>query len=184
MAGRTDAGRRQNAAAWGPDPGRRLDEVRLPVDGPGRVRSSAGRLGLRGLVGLLTSADVFAGNDSGPRHLAEAVGTPTVGIYWIGNAMMAAPLGRGRHRLHLGWVTHCPRCGADVTQVGWTAADCGHVFGLVDAVRPQDVYADVLSLVEQRRTAGPHGWPPGPVDRHGQEPSASWQTSSSRTSQP
>ena len=147
------AARKEPAGAWGPDPGRALDRVPPLADGPGVVRSVAGLLELGGLVGLLASCDAMVGNDSGPRHLAQAVGTPTVGIYWIGNAMMAAPLGRAEHRLHLGWVTHCPRCGHDVTQLGWTGGDCGHVFGLVDAVRPQDVYADVLSLVELRRDA-------------------------------
>jgi len=122
-------------------------------DGPGGIRSVAGDVGLPGLVGLLAASDVFVGNDSGPRHLAQAVGTATVGIYWIGNAMMAAALGRADHRLHLGWVTHCPECGSDVTQLGWTTGDCGHNFPLTSSVRPQDVYADVLSLLELRRAS-------------------------------
>jgi len=145
--------RNEPAAAWGPDPGRRLHEVPMQGDGPGGIRSVAGDVGLPGLVGLLAASDVFVGNDSGPRHLAQAVGTATVGIYWIGNAMMAAALGRADHRLHLGWVTHCPECGSDVTQLGWTTGDCGHNFPLTSSVRPQDVYADVLSLLELRRAS-------------------------------
>ncbi len=38
-------------------------------------------LSLRMLGGILQSAAVFAGNDSGPRHLAVAVGTPTVTLF-------------------------------------------------------------------------------------------------------
>ena len=140
------AGRREPAGAWGPDPGIDLERVDPLSDGPGTIRSLAGRLSLSGLVGVLAGADVMVANDSGPRHLAEAVGTPTVGLYWIGNAMMASPLARGRHRIHLGWATHCPTCGHDVTRLNGPP-DCGHVFCLTDGVRAQDVYADALALV-------------------------------------
>lgn len=142
--------RHEPAGAWGVDPGTDLARVPALGQGPGTVRSVAGRLSISGLVGLLAGCDVMVGNDSGPRHLAEAVGTPTVGIYWIGNTVMAAPLGRALHRIHNGWATHCPVCGNDVTQLGWTAGDCGHEFPLNDGVRPQDVYADVLGLLALR----------------------------------
>jgi ADP-heptose:LPS heptosyltransferase len=39
------------------------------------------RLGIRQTTALLGSLAVFAGNDSGPRHLAVAVGTPTVTLF-------------------------------------------------------------------------------------------------------
>ncbi len=149
---RADAARAEPAGAWGPDRGRDLSHVKPMAATPGRVRSLAGKLNIPGLVGVLEAADVLVGNDSGPRHLAQAVGTPTVGIYWAGNAIMAAPLARAEHRVHLGWTTRCPVCGADVSQVGWTAQKCRHVFPLTDAVRPQDVYADVLDLLDERRS--------------------------------
>lgn len=142
------AGRDQPAAAVGPDAGRDLSSVRPYATGPGRLRSLAGRLSLPALVGVMAAADVVVADDSGPRHLAQAVGTSTVGIYWAGNALMASPLGRARHRIHIGWTTHCPVCGVDVTQVGWTAQECEHTFPLVDSVRAQDVYADVLDLAD------------------------------------
>jgi len=37
---------------------------------------------LSALVGLLARAGLVVANDSGPLHLAGAIGTPTVGIYW------------------------------------------------------------------------------------------------------
>lgn len=117
------------------------------------VHVLAGKLGLPGLVGVLEQADVMLGNDSGPRHLAQAVGTRTVGIFWVGNMIMAAPLERSRHRVHLGWVTRCPECGIDVTQVGWTAPRCSHVFPLTSEVRVQDVYDDVVDLANAARQA-------------------------------
>ena len=115
--------------------------------GDGQVSSVAGMLGLGELAALLARADAVLANDSGPRHLAQALGAPTVGIYWAGNALTAGPLGRGRHRVHLSWVTNCPVCGADVTQVGWTAPRCPHDDSLVAGIRPDGVYADVRSLL-------------------------------------
>ncbi|WLQ08427.1 glycosyltransferase family 9 protein [Arthrobacter oryzae] len=115
--------------------------------GAGLVRSIAGEADLGTLAALLVRADVMVANDSGPRHLAQALGTPTVGIYWAGNLINAGPLGRSLHRVHLSWVTHCPECGADVTQVGWTAPRCAHDSSLVAGVRPENVYSDVRLLM-------------------------------------
>jgi ADP-heptose:LPS heptosyltransferase len=120
-----------------------------PAAGTGSrsVASVAGKLGLGELAALLARADAVLANDSGPRHLAQALGTATVGIYWVGNALTSAPLGRGRHRLQLSWTTHCPVCGADVTQVGWTAPRCPHDECLVADIQPAGVYEDVRSLL-------------------------------------
>jgi len=116
------------------------------MDDGGSIRSVAGRLTLAELSAVLRASDVMLGNDSGPRHLAQAVGTPTVGIYWVGNLIMAGALGRTMHRVHLSWTTHCPECGTDLTQVGWTAPRCGHEFPLTEQVRAEDVYADLAQL--------------------------------------
>jgi ADP-heptose:LPS heptosyltransferase len=110
------------------------------------IESLAGKLSLGELAALLAGSSVVLANDSGPRHLAQALGTPTVGIYWTGNAINAAPLGRSLHRIHLGWATRCEVCGVDVTQVGWTAPRCPHNESTVKAVEPAEVYEDVLQL--------------------------------------
>jgi ADP-heptose:LPS heptosyltransferase len=57
----------------------------------GDAADLAGRLGLGGLVGLLEQATLLVGNDSGPRHLAAAVGTATVAVHWVS---ALAPMGR------------------------------------------------------------------------------------------
>ncbi|RLV55491.1 glycosyltransferase family 9 protein [Aeromicrobium phragmitis] len=115
-------------------------------EAPGRLRSLAGKLDLGELCAVLEACAVVIGNDSGPRHLAQAVGTPTVGIYWLGNVINAGALGRSRHRVHMSWVTHCPVCGIDVTQVGWTAERCPHDESLVAGISAAAVYEDVAQL--------------------------------------
>lgn len=111
------------------------------------VRSVAGTLDLPQLVGVLAEADVVLANDSGPRHIAQALGTATVGLFWFGNAVNAAPFTRERHRILLGWTTRCPVCGADVTQVGWTAERCPHDPSFLTDIQPEAVLAEVRSLL-------------------------------------
>lgn len=73
----------------------------------------AGKLSLGGLAALYERCDLVVANDTGPRHLAAAVGTATVGIYWCGNLINAGPLSRHRHRPLVSWTPACPACGAD-----------------------------------------------------------------------
>jgi ADP-heptose:LPS heptosyltransferase len=112
-----------------------------------RIRSLAGRLDLSALVGVLAEAAVVLANDSGPRHLAQAVGARTVGIFVFGNTINAMPFGRGRHRIRLGRITRCPVCGRDATQIGWTAERCEHDPSYVADVPVDDVLEDVRALL-------------------------------------
>ena len=45
------------------------------------LRSWAGKLSLKRTAGLLAAADVFVGCDTGPLHMAVAVGTPVVALF-------------------------------------------------------------------------------------------------------
>lgn len=112
-----------------------------------RVDSVAGQAPLGDLVPQLVRAALVVANDSGPRHLAQAAGTPTVGVYWCGNVVNAGSLSRARHRVHLGWTTRCPVCGTDVTQVGWSAERCPHDPSFVADVTVDAVLADARQLL-------------------------------------
>ncbi|MHC6593761.1 glycosyltransferase family 9 protein [Arthrobacter sp. C152] len=118
------------------------------------VTSVAGTLDMAALVALLGKADAVVANDSGPRHLAQALGVPTVGIFWVGNIINAGALGRTMHRVHASWMTACPTCGIDVTQVGWRAPRCPHDDSLVADITVRDVHEDVRSLVATRSATG------------------------------
>ena len=91
-----------------------VDAVVSLATGP--VTGLAGVLGLGGLAGLYSRCALVVSNDTGPRHLAQAVGAPTLGLFWCGNAINAAPATRSRHRVLLSWTLHCPECGADCTR--------------------------------------------------------------------
>ncbi len=134
---------------------------------PNRVSSLAGRISIAELVDLVAGSALMIANDSGPRHLAQAVGTPTVGLYWFGNVINSGPLSRGRHRIQIGWTTACATCGADCTQVGWTAERCPHDDSLVADIGTAAVLADAFDLLDAYGTTGEVALPAG---LHGSEP--------------
>ena len=101
-----------------------------------------GRLDLSALIGLLSCAAVVVGNDSGPIHLAAAVGARTVGIYWCGNMINGAPLTRTRHRQAIAWAVRCPVCGVDNVH-----KQCNHRDSFVAEVPADEVLGYVMDLV-------------------------------------
>jgi ADP-heptose:LPS heptosyltransferase len=109
-----------------------------------------GRTDLGTLAAVLRRCAVVVGNDSGPVHLAQAVGAATVGLYWCGNAINAAPDTRTRHRPLLSWTVHCPVCGVDCTPVGHPhrpGDGCGHRPSFLDQIPVAEVLEEVRSLL-------------------------------------
>ncbi len=58
-----------------------------------------GRTGLKELVGVLSRLDLLLTNDSGPMHLASALGTPLLAVFGSSDWRETAPAGPARHRL-------------------------------------------------------------------------------------
>jgi ADP-heptose:LPS heptosyltransferase len=64
---------------WGPGERETAETVRrLSRD---RARVAPPTESVRDLVGLIRRADVFVGSDSGPTHIADALGVPTVALF-------------------------------------------------------------------------------------------------------
>jgi ADP-heptose:LPS heptosyltransferase len=103
----------------------------------------AGRLCLGGLTGLLDRCALAIGNDTGPIHLARAVGTPTVAVYWVGNLLNAGPVGRRRHRAAVSWILDCPVCGVPALE-----RRCPHDPSFVASVPVEEVAEQALDLLE------------------------------------
>ncbi len=65
----------------GPDDVDVADALMEMVQHPDAVASMAGKTSLADLPRLLKTCVLYIGNDSGPKHIAAAVGIPTVGIH-------------------------------------------------------------------------------------------------------
>jgi ADP-heptose:LPS heptosyltransferase len=122
--------------------------VRLAGYAGGLISSAAGRTSVNGLVGLLAAANLVVANDSGPRHLAQALGTPTASVYWVGNLINAGPQRRRLHRVQIAWRPDCPVCGADGTNP--FGRHCDHSVTWVDSVPSEAVLADARDLLAGR----------------------------------
>ncbi len=100
------------------------------------------RLSLGGLAALLSQSRLLISNDTGPLHLAIAVGTPTVGIYWAWNLMDYGPLTRSHHRPLVSWNFTCPACGQNQSQ-----HFCEHSDSLVAGLSEANVLASAMELL-------------------------------------
>lgn len=58
-----------------------------------RAISFAGNLQIRQLAACIEQCDLFVTNDTGPMHIAAAVGTPTVSLFGPGNHIRFQPIG-------------------------------------------------------------------------------------------
>ena len=103
------------------------------------------RLSLNGLTGLLSRCKVVISNDSGPLHLAAAVGAATVGIYWCGNLITAGGITRTFHRPIASWRLNCPVCDRDCIY-----NPCNHQVSFVADISVQEVIDTALDLLAMR----------------------------------
>ena len=76
-----------------------------------RLHSVAGRTSLPELAGIFDKSLLVAGVDSGPLHLAVAVGRPTVHIYGPSDATTYGPWGDPRNHRIISAGLHCRSCG-------------------------------------------------------------------------
>lgn len=65
-----------------------------------RVESAAGRLSVEGLVALLDRSAALASNDTGPVHLASALGRPVLALFGPNTPVLYGPLSAGSRALH------------------------------------------------------------------------------------
>jgi ADP-heptose:LPS heptosyltransferase len=104
------------------------------------------RLSLRGLCGLIERAAVMVSNDTGPLHLALAIGTPCVGIFWLTNLLSGTPLRQGVLRAALAVRVDCPVCGAENLRTR-----CPHNESFVAEVPVEEVTNMATSLLRAGR---------------------------------
>lgn len=82
----------------GPAEATRVERTVAAV-GEGAV-ALAGRFSVPGLVALLADADVLASNDTGPVHIASALGTPVLAFYGPNTPVLYGPLSPGSRAFH------------------------------------------------------------------------------------
>ncbi len=87
------------------------------VDAARRVRDHmvsepldlAGKTSLGGLAAIIERLDLFVSNDTGPAHMADALGTPSVTLFGPADPRRWAPLDRSLHPI-VRWPVECSPC--------------------------------------------------------------------------
>ena len=116
------------------------DELPIITEIQTRMRgesiSIAGKTNLTQLASILHAADVFIGNDSGPMHLAAAVGTRTLGLYGPGDPTRFGPAGEKCQTIRR--KADCP-CSGVTCQFG--EAGCMSKIQVTDVIQSLEVAA-------------------------------------------
>lgn len=87
-----------------------VEEVLRSIENKGGIESVAGKTSLKQLCEILASAKVTLTTDSGPAHLANALGTQTVVLFGAGNENNTAPYNKeAAQTLRLGKLS-CEPC--------------------------------------------------------------------------
>jgi hypothetical protein len=111
-----------------------VDAIRRGVKA--RTYSVAGGLGLSGLAALIDDASLLISNNTGPAHIAAALGTPVVGLYALTNPQHTPWKVASRVLFH---DVPCKFCYKSVCPRGTN--DC------LASVSPQDVVAAAMELL-------------------------------------
>ena len=96
------------------------DEIQIITDIQARMRGAsiniAGETTFTQLASILHKCNIFIGNDSGPMHLAAAVGIHTIGLYGPGDPTRFGPVGAKCQTIRR--KLDCPPCSGTTCRFG------------------------------------------------------------------
>jgi lipopolysaccharide heptosyltransferase I len=128
---------------WGPGEEELAREVEAGCLGSATLAPAGDLLDL---AALISRASAFVGNDTGPMHLAWAVGTPVVGLFGPTDPALNAPPGEAHKILYAG----PPRRPGERRPRRPL---------YLDGIRPDEVEAAVLEILQRSGAASPGGVP-------------------------
>ncbi|HKE00457.1 MAG TPA: glycosyltransferase family 9 protein [Planctomycetota bacterium] len=119
--------------------------IRLRCVDPDRVDDLAGALSIDGLLAVLERAAVVVTNDSGPLHLAGALGRPVIAMYGPETPVMYAPLAPAATVLY-----RPPACSPCINVHENKLASChyGHPLCL-ERISPEEVLVATVSALRR-----------------------------------
>jgi ADP-heptose:LPS heptosyltransferase len=104
------------------------------------VTTLVGRTSLSQLPAVLRACDLYVGNDSGPKHMAAALGVPTIGIH--SGSVDAGEWGPvGPHALTVRRDVTCSPCYLA------RAADCHRALACLEGIGVRDVFEACVRML-------------------------------------
>lgn len=124
-----------------------IEDVLNRVANQERITNLCDKLSLGGMTGLLSLADLMVSNDTGPLHLARALETPSVGIFWTVNCLTAVWPNSNFHRSLIAWDPYCPLCGTDCVQPNFEHEHCDHETSFTAYIKVEEVKKALQNLL-------------------------------------
>ncbi len=116
---------------------------------PQRVVNLAGLTGLSQLAGLISQCDVLVTNDSGPMHIADAIGVPVVALFGSTSEVVTGPYrfsNAEQKEARLGRIIHkhvpCSPC---------YQRTCPIDFPCMKKIEADEVYEVVMQVVDAKK---------------------------------
>jgi len=104
----------------------------------GRAISMAGRTGLKELITLISGARFFISNDTGPMHIAAALGIPVFALFGPANPVRTGPYGTLHTVIHKD--LDCSPC--------YRQKPCSH-WSCMEELSVAEVRASILSFIDR-----------------------------------
>jgi lipopolysaccharide heptosyltransferase II len=105
-----------------------------------------GRTDLLTLAGVLERCDLFVGNDSGPMHIAAALGVKTIGLFGPSSPERFGPY--GDHCLAIRPKIDCPPCMSHRCRL--------RPGGCMDEINVEEILLSALKLLRHQLAGDPH----------------------------
>lgn len=119
---------------------------------PGRVFNLAGTLGVEQLAALMERSAAVVSNDSGPLHLAVALGCPTVSFFGPETPTRYGPRGGAHSVFYRG-----PSCSPCIEPDAASSFRCPRGQECLVSIGSDEVLARVLEIVREARVPGSDG---------------------------
>lgn len=117
----------------------RVQQVIQGIAMPEGIVDFSGKTTLRELAMLLRDADLVISNDSGPTHLANAVGTPVITFFGAGNPAETAPFSQ-EHAIVLNKHLVCSPCVNNVCKFGTVRC--------LEQISADEIYQAVIDVLQ------------------------------------
>jgi predicted lipopolysaccharide heptosyltransferase III len=125
-----------------PDERERAEEIRKRSRA--NVFNLAGRTSIGELPGILKACDLLITGDTGPLHIAAAVGTPTISLFGPSSSLIWAPRGEIHHVIRKDWA--CVPC----MEKGCQGSESSRCLDELTVQELKDVIIDRLSKIRSR----------------------------------
>jgi ADP-heptose:LPS heptosyltransferase len=107
----------------------------------GHAKNLVGKIGLRELAALLDRADLLLANDTGPVHLASALGRPVLAFYGPNTPVLYGPLSARSHAFY----NDLP-CSPCITNMNYKTSFC-RLPVCIENIRVDEVFAQATQIL-------------------------------------